>query len=100
MKKRLLCASFLSLLVGFHVTASLAAEPKPPTSPEVAAAMQPYLDSFKPAGMICVIADKDGKVHYKNLIGYADVEAKKPMSDDNIFWVRLLRTSATSSARR
>jgi CubicO group peptidase (beta-lactamase class C family) len=37
--------------------------------------------------MICVSADKDGKVHYKNLIGSADVEAKKPMSDDNVFWI-------------
>ena len=26
--------------------------------------------------MIGIIADKSGKVHYKNLLGYADVEAK------------------------
>jgi hypothetical protein len=41
-----------------------AADSGPPTSPEVAAAMQPYLDSYKLAGMICVIADKSGKVNY------------------------------------
>jgi CubicO group peptidase (beta-lactamase class C family) len=87
MKKHLLCASLLYLLAGLHVTASFAAEPQPPASPEVAAAMQPYLDGYKLAGMICVIADKQGKVHYKNLIGYADFEAKKPMSDDNVFWI-------------
>src|SRR5580693_2518002 len=87
MGKNLLRASFLCLLVGFHVTASFAANPEPPASPEVTAAMQAYLDSYKLAGMICVIADKEGRVHYKNLIGYADVEAKKPMSDDSVFWV-------------
>ena len=37
--------------------------------------------------MIGIIADKSGKVHYKNLLGYADVEAKKPISEDNVFWI-------------
>ena len=49
--------------------------------------MQPYLDSYKLAGVIGIIADKTGKVHYKNLLGYADVEAKKPISEDNVFWI-------------
>ena len=49
--------------------------------------MQPYLDHYKLAGVIGIIADKTGKVHYKNLLGYADVEAKKPISEDNIFWI-------------
>ena len=86
MKKHLLYALFLCLLAGLCAITSFAQD-EPPASPEVATAMQPYLDSYKLAGMICVIADKTGKVHYKNLIGYADVEAKKPMSDDNVFWV-------------
>ena len=49
--------------------------------------MQPYLDSYKLAGFIGIIADKTGKVHYKNLLGYADVEAKQPMNEDNVFWI-------------
>src|ERR1035437_10061729 len=76
-----------TLATVLSATTIFAADSEPPASPEVAAAMQPYLDSYKLAGMICVIADKSGKVHYKNLIGYADVGAKKPMSDDNLFWV-------------
>ena len=71
----------------FSTTTGFAADLEPPASPEVAAAMQPYLDSYKIAGIIGIIADKEGKVHYKNLLGYADVEAKKPMSDDNLFWI-------------
>ncbi|MGZ5545685.1 MAG: serine hydrolase domain-containing protein [Limisphaerales bacterium] len=66
---------------------SVAAENEPIASPEVTAAMQPYIDSFKLAGVVGVIADKAGKIHHKNLLGYADVEAKKPISEDNVFWI-------------
>src|SRR6266705_2626348 len=71
----------------FSATTSFATNPEPPASPEVTAAMQPYLDSYKIAGIIGIVADKEGKVHYKNLMGYADVEAKKPISEDNVFWI-------------
>jgi CubicO group peptidase (beta-lactamase class C family) len=64
-----------------------AAESQPSASPEVAAAMQPYLDNFKMAGVIGLIADRTGKVHHRNLLGYADVEAKKPINEDNVFWI-------------
>ncbi len=86
MKKHLLCASFLCLMAGLFVTASFA-EGESPVSPEVTGAMQPYLDSYKLACIIAIIADKTGRVLYKNLLGYADVEAKKPISEDNVFWV-------------
>jgi CubicO group peptidase (beta-lactamase class C family) len=49
--------------------------------------MQPYLDQYKLAGVIAVIADRTGNVHYKNLLGYADVEEKKPISEENVFWI-------------
>jgi len=88
MKKNPFHTLFLLLVTGVLAsTASLALESAPPASPEVTAAMQPYLDSYKLAGFIGIIADKTGKVHYKNLLGYADVEAKKPMNEDNVFWI-------------
>lgn len=67
------------------VTPAFAADP--PASGEVTTALQPYLDQHKLAGYIAVIADKDGKVRYRNVTGYADVEAKKAMTEDNVFWV-------------
>lgn len=67
--------------------AAFAAENEPPASPEVARALQPYFDEHKLAGVIAIVADKSGRVHYKNLIGYADVEAKRPISEDDVFWV-------------
>jgi CubicO group peptidase (beta-lactamase class C family) len=70
------------------LTAStFAADSEPPASSEVTAAMQPYLDQYKLAGVVGIIADRNGKVHYKNLMGYADIEARKPISEDNVFWI-------------
>jgi CubicO group peptidase (beta-lactamase class C family) len=76
-----------SLLLFVSTPFAFAVESEPPPSPEVTAALQPYLDSYKLAGVIAIIADKTGKVHHKNLLGYADVEAKKPISEDSVFWV-------------
>src|ERR1035437_3661599 len=75
------------LTVALAINTAAAAESEPPASPEVTAAMQPYLDSYKLAGVIALIADKSGKVCYQNLLGYADVEAKKPIREDNVFWI-------------
>jgi CubicO group peptidase (beta-lactamase class C family) len=68
-------------------TAILAAENEPPASLEVAAALQPYLENYKLAGYIGLIADRTGKVHFKNIAGYAEAETKKPMSEGNLFWI-------------
>ena len=83
-KKPLLLALFS---VALALNTAAAAESEPPASPEVTAAMKPYLDSYKLAGVVSLIADKSGKIHYKNLLGYADVEAKKPITEDNVFWI-------------
>jgi CubicO group peptidase (beta-lactamase class C family) len=84
-------SNLTNVAVGFVLIAltasTLAAQSDPPPSSEVTAAMQPYLDHYKLAGVIGIIADRNGKVHYKNLLGYADVEAKKPISEDNVFWI-------------
>jgi hypothetical protein len=57
-------ATTLVLLV--WVAPACAAEPDPPASPEITAAMQSYLDNYKLAGVVGIIADKNGKVHYRN----------------------------------
>jgi CubicO group peptidase (beta-lactamase class C family) len=78
----------ISLLAAvFPVVISSAADLEIPASPEVTTAMQPYLDSYKIAGIVGIIGDKEGRVHYKNLLGYADVEAKIPISENNVFWI-------------
>jgi CubicO group peptidase (beta-lactamase class C family) len=81
-------ANYIFLLTAvLAITANLAAGNEPPASPEVTAAMQPYLDSYKLAGVIGIIADKKGEIRFRNVLGYADVEGKKPMSEDSVFWI-------------
>ena len=87
MKKRYRTLFLLLVNASLVVSAGTAAGSRAPASPEVTTAMQPYLESYKLAGVIGIIADKSGKIHYKNLLGYADVEAKKPMSEDAVFWI-------------
>jgi len=74
-------------LVALALNIAAAAESEPPPSPEVTVAMKPYLESYKLAGVVSLIADKSGKVHYKNLLGYANVDAKTPITEDNVFWI-------------
>jgi CubicO group peptidase (beta-lactamase class C family) len=87
MKMHLPSALRLLLASATLAVRAVAAEDNPPASPEVTAALRPYLDSHKLAGVIGLIADKTGKVHYRNLLGYAEVEAKKPIREDNMFWI-------------
>ncbi len=79
-------------------TPARAADGAPPVSPEVTAALQPYLDNYKIAGIIGVVADKTGKVHYKNLMGFADVEAKKAISEGNVFWIASMTKMFTGAS--
>jgi len=76
-----------NLLLAVLISCRVAAASEPPASPELTATVQPYLDSYDLAGVVGIVADKTGKVHFKNLLGYADVEAKKPIREDNVFWI-------------
>lgn len=67
--------------IGLLACGTVPAAGEPPAGPEVAAALQPYPDQHKRAGFVAVIADKTGKVHFCNLMGHADVEAKKSIGD-------------------
>ena len=88
----------LSLVLIAFTASPLIAQTEVPSSPEVTAAMKPYLDQYKLAGVIGIIADKNGKVHYKNLLGYSDVEAKKPISEDNVFWIASMTKMFTGAS--
>ena len=55
----------ITLATVFCAATSVAADPEPPASPEVATAMQPYLDSYKMAGIIGIIADREGSDNNK-----------------------------------
>ena len=101
MKKHPCRALFLSVLLLKAVLtgpAGAAAESEPAASPEVTAALQPYLDSYKLAGIIGIIADRSGKIHHRNLLGHANVETVKPISEDNVFWIASMTKMVTPGA--
>src|SRR5258706_12245579 len=80
-------STLLGILLGFLSASAVAGEDIAPASPAVTAAMQPYLESYKLAGIIGIIGDKTGRIHYRNVLGYADVESKKPIGEGNVFWI-------------
>ncbi|MEK7953364.1 serine hydrolase domain-containing protein [Luteolibacter soli] len=86
------------LLASAFPIIAIAAPEAPLASPEVAAAMQPYFDSHKLAGVIGIVANRDGTVVSENLIGHADVEAGKPMSEDNVFWIASMTKMFTGAS--
>ncbi len=53
---------------------------------EIRSALQPLVDSGEMPGFVTIVATKD-KIVQIDTIGYADVEAKKPMKEDTIFWI-------------
>ena len=89
MKSNLLRLALTALLAGSFAAGNFAATAadEPPASPELTAAVQPYMDNYNLAGVIGIVGDKTGKIFYKNLLGYADVEGKQPIREDSVFWV-------------
>jgi CubicO group peptidase (beta-lactamase class C family) len=48
--------------------------------------LQPYIDAGELPGVVTVIATAD-KVLQIDAVGYADLETKRPMSSDTVFWM-------------
>ena len=59
-KQKIVALGLVSIVL---TTSAFAAETDPPASSEVTAAMQPYLDRYKLAGVIGIIADKRDDVY-------------------------------------
>jgi CubicO group peptidase (beta-lactamase class C family) len=48
--------------------------------------LEPYVKNGDLAGIVTVIADKD-KILQLNTLGYADLEQKRPITEDSLFWI-------------
>ncbi len=66
-------------------------------APGLAAQLQPFVDSRTLAGAVTLVATAD-KVLDLSVVGFADVEEKKPMSTDAIFWIASQSKSITAAA--
>jgi CubicO group peptidase (beta-lactamase class C family) len=74
----------------------LAAHAQPP-SRNIAAALQPFIESHTVAGAVTLVADKD-KVLSLESVGYADLAAKTAMRPDNLFWIASMTKPVTATA--
>ncbi|HEY3282057.1 MAG TPA: serine hydrolase domain-containing protein [Armatimonadota bacterium] len=71
-----------ALALGTPVPLEAAGAPRGP----LAEALQPFEDEHSLAGAVVLVADKD-RVLDLETVGYADVEARKPMRADSLFWI-------------
>jgi CubicO group peptidase (beta-lactamase class C family) len=90
---------FLSLIISLFVAAAFPAETvsSTPASKSMAAVLQPLVDSHALAGAVTLVATKD-KVLSLEAVGYADVDARRPMRTDNLFWIASMSKPMTATA--
>ncbi len=65
--------------------------------PHVAGSLQPFVDGSKLAGAVVLVADRD-KVLTLEAVGFADLEARKPMRPDTLFWIASQSKPITATA--
>lgn len=80
-------------LLSFLLIASLQAE----TPRSISSTLKPYVDDHVLAGAVTLVADKD-KVLDVSTVGWADVEGKKPMKEDSLFWIASMSKPITAAA--
>ena len=83
---------FAALLMPFAAPAA-----DTPSSKQIAAALQPFVDSHSLAGAVTLVADKD-RVLSLDAVGFADVAAKKRMRPDALFWIASQSKPITATA--
>lgn len=65
--------------------------------PKIAAVLQPAVDNHTLAGAVMLVADKE-KILAIQTVGFANLEAKKPMQADNVFWIASQSKPITATA--
>lgn len=87
------------LFTGLVLSAGLAAaaEPAAGRSDQIAAALQPFVDAETLAGAVALVADKNQTLCVAT-IGFADIDAKKPMPADAVFWIASQSKPITATA--
>jgi len=67
-------------------------------SPEdITAILQPFVDHHTIPGAVTLVATKD-KILSVNAVGYSDLETKKPMAANTLFWIASQSKSMTAAA--
>lgn len=59
--------------------------------------LKPFVEKHELAGAVALVADRD-KVVAVETVGYADIEAGKPMKADSVFWIASQSKGITAAA--
>src|SRR3712207_6430971 len=86
-----------SLLILGSVFSLARADSPPQQLPAVHDAMTPFLDSKEIAGVVTVVVAPDG-IRHLDAQGFADVDQKKPMTADAVFWIASMTKPITATA--
>ena len=85
---------FLTVLSVFFLPA-LPLKARTPATAE--SLLKPFVEKNELAGAIGLVAGKDGVLSV-SIVGYSDVEAKKPMPEDAMFWIASQSKPMTATA--
>lgn len=100
MKSKIVSRILSVLLIAAVVNSWMAAvadDASPASCPEVAVALQPFVDRHELAGAVALVADKD-RVLSVDAVGYADIASQKPMRSDALFWIASQSKPITATA--
>ena len=87
----------VTLLLALSTALGLAAPACAETPASSAELLQPFVDKHELAGAVALVADKD-KVVSVETVGFADIEAGKPMKADSVFWIASQSKGITDAA--
>lgn len=68
-----------------------------PAPSPIPARLQPFVDDKVLAGAVTLVATKD-RILATDTVGYADIEAQKPMTADSLFWIASMSKPITCTA--
>lgn len=85
----------LSVILGLFAT--LTASAQHPKVPGIGAAMQGMIAKQEVAGAVTVVVTKSRVLHLE-ADGFSDVAAKRPMTDDTLFWIASMTKPVTGVA--
>jgi CubicO group peptidase (beta-lactamase class C family) len=68
-----------------------------PVIDSIQAAIQPFVDNGQLSGAVTLVAHKRKIIHH-GAVGLADIESKRPMTTDTLFWVASMTKPITATA--
>ncbi len=87
----------LTIVLVLHGAGPAAIPTAGAAEPDIAGALQPFVDNGTLAGAVVLVASPD-KVLSLQAVGYADVGAKTPMRTDDLFWIASMSKPITAAA--